>query len=232
MKVRSLLAPIALLILGASAAPAQSARLELLGGIPTEGLRGQVSITAIGGGVSSIWHYSTTDDYMRSLTGFTVGVALLRPIGRHFGFAPEVLYVQRGASLQYPGDLWIDYRLHYVEVPLLLRYSVLPSRTVRPFIAVGPEIGINVSCSTKATNGPQNGSTVIFDPCTTGDGPVAFDEPDRLDFGMIFGAGICTARICSRPSSLPVRPLAFPCGRVTAARSLSQQKKRAASKFT
>ena len=166
-----------------------------LGVMTAARLNGQVSIGVVGGLVSSNWSFSTgCQDCEHSLTGLAAGASLTFPMGRKFSFAPEVLFVQKGSSLDYPGNTRIDYRVGYIEMPLLLRYAVRKSGAVRPYILAGPEFGITATCSSKAINSPANGGTVFVDPCTTGEADISEDQPNPVDFGVIVGAGVTFRR--------------------------------------
>jgi hypothetical protein len=161
-----------------------------LGVMTTARLNGQVSVGVVGGVVSSNWSYSTgCQDCEHPLTGLAGGASFTIPMGSKLSFAPEVLFVRKGSSLDYPGNTRIDYRVGYVEMPLLLRYTVRNRGSVRPFIIAGPEFGITATCSSKAINSPVNGGTVFVDPCTTGEANISEDQPNPLDFGVMIGAG-------------------------------------------
>lgn len=158
-------------------------------------LNGQVSVRAVGGLVSSNWSFSSgCQDCQEPLPGFAAGLSFTVPTGRAFAFTPELLYASKGSSVLFGGNVWIDFRLHYVEVPLLLQFMPRTTGSIRPFIVAGPEFAITAACSTKATNSPANGGTVSFDPCTTGEANIGEDQPDPLDFGFIVGAGAALRR--------------------------------------
>ncbi|HEY4099884.1 MAG TPA: porin family protein [Gemmatimonadales bacterium] len=159
-------------------------------------LNGQISVSAVAGLVSLNWSFSTgCQDCQHALGGLAAGGAFNFPMGRRLSFAPELLYVRKGSGLDYPADVRIEYRVGYVEVPLLLRYVARTSGEVRPYIIAGPEFGITATCSAKAINSPANGSTVFVVPCTTGEAGISEDQPDPLDFGVIVGAGVTFHRL-------------------------------------
>ncbi|HEY4320740.1 MAG TPA: porin family protein [Gemmatimonadales bacterium] len=158
-------------------------------------LAGQMPITVVAGVTSSNWSFSSgASAGQHALTGPVVGIATTLPLGSRFGFSPEILYVARGASLLFGGNVQIDFRVHYVAVPLLLRYTEGTVRSIRPFIELGPVVSVVAACSTKATNSASNGGTVIVEPCTTGYADITQDQPDAIDFGLAAGVGASEGR--------------------------------------
>lgn len=172
-------------------------RLLALGAIVAAPLNGQVSLGVVAGASSSNWKYSTgCQDCEHPLTQFAGGVSMAVPIGHRFALTPEVLYLEKGSSLDFPGNLRIALRIHYFEGSALLRYSLPRVGMLRPFVIAGPELAIRVACSAKLTNSPANGGGAFTVPCTTTDTAIiSEDEPDRGDYGLMFGAGAAFRRL-------------------------------------
>ncbi|HEY3933461.1 MAG TPA: porin family protein [Gemmatimonadales bacterium] len=153
-------------------------------------------LALIGGIVSSNWGFTGgPSEGQHGLVGFVAGIGVAPPVGQSFAFAPELLYVSKGASLLFGGNVQIDFRLHYIEAPLLYRYAPTLSRSIHPFLTAGPEFSVRAACSAKATNSPGNGGTVSVERCITGFGQIPQDEPNWLDFGVIAGAGVRSGRL-------------------------------------
>ena len=83
-----------------------------------------------------------------ALTGFYGGLNLSMPIRRspHFSFQPELVYLQRGYSID-NGVAQLRERDHYVELPLLVHYAQQGF-----FVEVGPQLGYFLYNHTKETN--------------------------------------------------------------------------------
>lgn len=50
---------------------------------------------------------------------------------------PEILYVRMGGAYEVDEANSLEFRHDYVQVPLLLKFNVIPAGPVRPFICVG-----------------------------------------------------------------------------------------------
>jgi hypothetical protein len=166
------------------------ARLIALTVIVAAPLHGQASLSVLAGVTSSNWKYSTgCQDCQHPLTNFAAGASLILPIGHRFALAPEVLYVEKGSSLDFPNNIRIAIRVHYIEGSALLRYSLPRAGKVRPFLIAGPEFAVKAACSAKLSYDPALHVDGFTEPCTTGGGNITEDEPDNVDYGLIFGAG-------------------------------------------
>jgi hypothetical protein len=153
-------------------------------------LRGQASVSLLAGGSLSNWKYSTgCQDCQHPLTNFAAGASLAVPIGHRFALAPELLYVEKGSSLDFPNNIRIAIRVHYVEGSALLRYSLPRTGRLRPFVIAGPEFAVKAACSAKLSYDPALHVDGFTEPCTTGAGNITEDEPDNVDYGLMFGAG-------------------------------------------
>jgi hypothetical protein len=170
-------------------------RLFALTAIVAAPLRGQTSISVLAGGSSSNWKYSTgCQDCQHLLTNVAAGASLTVPIGHRFALAPELLYVEKGSSLDFPSNIRIAIRVHYVEGSALLRYSLPRAGKLRPFLIAGPEFAVKAACSAKLSYDPALHVDGFTEPCTTGGGNITEDEPDNVDYGVIFGAGAAFRR--------------------------------------
>ncbi len=87
--------------------------------------------------------------------GLLAGAYLAVPVGAgSFALRPELLYVQKGGSFSTSfelddataADLDATIRLTYVELPLLLEYTVPTRGGVRPQLYVGPALAVRTGC--------------------------------------------------------------------------------------
>lgn len=142
------------------------------------------------------------------------GVFAVIPVRGHFAIQPEITGATRGAMffnrVAFAGisGTFIDaFRMDYVEVPVLARFDLLTSGTLRPFLVAGPDVAWKTRCrltvttadlspgavsSGEGTYGCEslktvNGQSEEFRPvdvAATGGGGVSFDV-----FGFVCTAG-------------------------------------------
>jgi hypothetical protein len=92
---------------------------------------------------------------------------------------PEILYVRMGTSLVFEGT-GPEFRLDYIQVPLLLKLSVIPAGPIRPFICGG---GYG-SYLLKARGVWFVDGLVVGDPVDMG------EDYTKYDYGVIGGVGL------------------------------------------
>ena len=108
-----------------------------------------------------------------SKMGFAAGGFLVFNFTDAVGIRPEVLYSQRGAKYESEG-YEVKVKLDYIEIPILLQYTVPMEGSVSPIILVGPTLGIKMSAEVE-----------------TPDGDMELDDYVKgTDFGIQFGAGV------------------------------------------
>lgn len=90
---------------------------------------------------------------------------------------PEVLYARMGAKVE-EGEDSLEWRMDYIQVPVLLKLSVIPAGPVRPFICGG---GYG-SYLIKATGAATIGGTTTTEDIT--------EDFERYDYGVVAGAGL------------------------------------------
>ncbi|HEY0673190.1 MAG TPA: porin family protein [Longimicrobiales bacterium] len=82
--------------------------------------------------------------------GFAGGGFLVTQLARNVSFMPELLYTQKGFEYEEGTDAE-RLRVHYIELPMLFRFSPSPDgRRVVPFAMLGPAVGLNVGCRMEA----------------------------------------------------------------------------------
>jgi hypothetical protein len=117
-----------------------------------------------------------------SITDTTGLVNLKAPVGGiffgmnfgQFTIQPEILYVRMGARMEEGAD-WLEFRLDYIQVPLLLKINVLPG-PISPMIYGGP-YGAYRFAAKGAASGVSGTVDIGEDYKTT-------------DYGVVFGGGI------------------------------------------
>ena len=100
---------------------------------------------------------------------FSIGLGL-------FSIQPEILYIRQGARMEALPD-WMEDRVDYIQVPLLLKIHVLPG-PISPMIYGGPYGAYLLSAKGVAFIGGVNQSTDIK------------DQIKSTDYGVVFGGGI------------------------------------------
>ena len=121
----------------------------------------------------------------KSRTTFFAGGALTIPIGASAFFEPEVLYAGKGATMSAfdstVGTVTAEFKLAYVEIPLLLGLEMGTKGGVRPRLFAGPAVGLKASCNIGAT---AAGMSFSF---SCQDFGVSIKS---VDFGVTGGAGL------------------------------------------
>ena len=114
-------------------------------------------------------------------SGFAGGVCASLGVSDRLGFEVEVNYTQKYSTMAVTQPVvgTVTYHFNYVEVPVLVRYHLLPRARVAPTLVIGvaPAFRLN-STSTSAT---WSGS-----PSTP---PTQFVFPKATDVGVVLGAG-------------------------------------------
>lgn len=117
--------------------------------------------------------------------GIVGGVFANMKLGENLAFRPEVLYSQKGAK--YSDEIMgasydLKMNLAYIEVPLLLQYTLSSSETFGIFLMGGGSLGFNMSAKmTGEVSG--GGMTITFDEDVK-------EDVKSLDYGVVFGAGV------------------------------------------
>jgi hypothetical protein len=107
---------------------------------------------------------------LRSKNSFAVGLSSHYRLHAaelvHLGVRPEVLFVRRGADGELNGRIVADWRLSYLEFPILGRVLFPVTRSVSPYLLAGPRIGLLLSAESTDVNGflrDESGYTNTFD---------------------------------------------------------------------
>lgn len=92
---------------------------------------------------------------------------------------PEVLYVRMGGKYDNGGGK-VEERFDYVQVPVLLKLSVIPLGPIRPVIYAG---GYGSYLLRARLVMMDDGGTIIDEAAVT-------DEYEKYDYGLVGGAGL------------------------------------------
>jgi hypothetical protein len=91
---------------------------------------------------------------------------------------PEVLYVRMGSKFELEGT-GLQYRMDYIQVPVLLKMSIIPLGPIRPVIYAG-----GYGAYLLKANG------AIIEGGAVGPYTDASDQFEKYDYGVVGGAGI------------------------------------------
>jgi hypothetical protein len=113
---------------------------------------------------------------IKSLTGPVGGIFFGAGLGP-LSFQTEILYVRMGMKGTFEGSS-VEYRLDYVQVPLLLKIRVIPAGPVRPIVYAGGYGSYRLKAKGVMTNGTDT-ETADLD-----------DTFQKYDYGVLGGAGL------------------------------------------
>jgi hypothetical protein len=92
---------------------------------------------------------------------------------------PEVLYTRMGGRWAIDAANSLEFQFDYVQVPLLLKFNVVPAGPIRPFIYGGGYGGYMIKCT---------GVMVVDGTALPGED--LSDTYEKLDYGVLGGAGL------------------------------------------
>lgn len=105
--------------------------------------------------------------------GFDGGAFFSVAFGQSFSIQPEILYTMKGLSVSS-----LDWKLNYIEIPILVKRQISMAGNVKPVFFVGPAIGILASAKSNISATGETGDIDIKD---------AFKS---TDIGLCAGGGI------------------------------------------
>lgn len=141
-------------------------------------LNAQNNVTSVGAKIgfsSSSFRSANISDISRRNLATTGAYINFAPGNGIFSLQPEILYAPKGSSFSYAGVEY-EYKLNYLEVPLLLKFSVPIAETFYPNVFLGPQAGFRLSEKRSVTSGNNQ---IVNTQKTNG-----------VDYGGVFGAGI------------------------------------------
>jgi len=89
-------------------------------------------------------------------TSFDVGVLAQFPLGMVLTFQPELHYSSKGAKTEEDfgtGPVEVEYKLTYLDIPLLLRAGLPLAEGLDVDVLVGPYIGVGLGCDVSLDDG-------------------------------------------------------------------------------
>ena len=143
------------------AANAQSNRFGLMGGL-------------------NLANFSNPDLEFDNLTAFGFGGVFELALGDMFVLCFEPMYLQKGASLDFMGISEVDFKLAYLEVPLLFKVPFSKTPT-KPYVIGGPTVGYLMSSKVEVSVLGVKGEEDVK------------DYTKSLDYGILLGAGVSFA---------------------------------------
>lgn len=120
----------------------------------------------------------------RTRTAFVAGAYAAWPMANGFSFQPSLLYSMEGAKTS--GDVDLTVKLNYIRLPAMLRYTWPVAGTTRPFVALGPSFGYQLTCDVSGSNNGVS-ATASCDAFAQGDSQrKKFDVSGRVEAGLDF----------------------------------------------
>jgi len=135
------------------------------------GIHGGVNIANFGGD-----DVEDTD----SRTGINLGASVLFSLGEKVGVSLGANYSQMGADLSVEG-ISGQFKLDYLEFPLLLRYAFPSSSNLGVHLYGGGVVGVETKCEIEASEGSVS---------VTADCDEADLDSKSTQFGLMGGAGV------------------------------------------
>jgi Outer membrane protein beta-barrel domain len=146
-------------------------------------LTAQTKVGITGGFVSATLGTSDKGVPTNTSAGLAIGAALVSDIAPHFSLAPEVLYIQKGGKFTESDGTVDAISLDYLEIPLLVRWTLATRSLPHSFATVGPTVAFKLSCTDQVSGTDVNYSADCKDIGQNTD----FKSSD---IGVLVGAGI------------------------------------------
>ena len=129
--------------------------------------------------------------------GFNFSVFSEKAINPNVSFQWEIQYSEKGWSNSYEDSDW-DYEessefvlsLHYLEVPLLFKYTITSSSQFMPYFNMGGVLGFNISGKTEYDYYYYyDDVSMTWEDSDSGSEDIT-DEINPFEFGLLFGGGV------------------------------------------
>ena len=79
-------------------------------------------------------------------SGVTGGVFLVYKIAETVAIRPEILYSNSGGKYNYSGE-YQTIALNYIQIPVLLQYTIRTEKRWEPIVMLGPAVGVNIKAT-------------------------------------------------------------------------------------
>jgi len=137
----------------------------------SKGIKGGLNFATVGGSDAST---GTTSN-----TGVAIGVFAEISLPGPISIQPEVLYSVKGYKLDVPGISSTTGTYSYIDIPVLVKFYLLPLPVFKPFFFAGPSFGLLMSAKEKKDNTfLSTSSEADVKDITTG-----------TDIGLVIGVG-------------------------------------------
>jgi len=110
----------------------------------SKGIKGGLNFATVGG--------SDAPTGTTSITGVAVGVFAEISLPGPISIQPEVLYSVKGFKVDAGGFGSTTDTYSYIDIPVLVKFYLLPLPVFKPFIFAGPSFGILMSAKEKTDN--------------------------------------------------------------------------------
>ncbi len=152
----------------------------LLAGTTTFAQHFELGLKA-GANISNFTGNSNIDQVKaNTLVGFHAGGFVSLFVGDHFAIQPEVLFSTQGAKID-DGGTKSDYKLSYINVPVMLKYRF----TGGFYLEAGPQVGFKVNEKVDGTSEDFAKSTDLSIA-----GGIGYHSPIGLGIGARYTAGL------------------------------------------
>ena len=130
----------------------------------------------VGAGIASF--YDINDCYL--ILSYNCNLFLTYNFYNNFAIQPEILLIRKGSDfVDWENDYDEEYRFAYLEIPLLLKYSLLEWRVIKLNVYFGPYFALLISDKyTISDNGHPIQGTKLSDTYNV----------NKIDFGGAIGA--------------------------------------------
>ncbi len=135
------------------------------------------------GFVSATLHTSDRGMPTNTVAGILVGASIDHDLAPHFSLAPEAIYVHKGGKFTETDGTVDAIALDYVEIPVLLRWTLAARNLPHSFLTAGPTIAFRLSCTDQYAGTDVSGSV----DCKSLGARTGFKSTDA---GLLIGAGI------------------------------------------
>jgi hypothetical protein len=123
-------------------------------------------------------------------TGFAGGLMAVLPVSPSFAIQPELMFTMKGAYSD-SGGASATAKMYYIELPVLTRFDITTSASVKPFVYGGPEFAYRTSCTIEGHYAPEGSRTVGCDSLARQGGKASPGvKYRRTDVGGIVGGGL------------------------------------------
>jgi hypothetical protein len=130
------------------------------------------------GGVSISRYRGSGHSSIGDRTGAVIGGFANISFLRVFSIQPEIFFSERGGASDNIDNSTSDYKLSYMEVPILFKLRLPIDRTFFPHVFIGPDIAYRLYSNSTTTD--ANGNSVDIKDANL----------RRLDTGGVLGAGL------------------------------------------